>query len=176
MPHLENMGFERIPVLSGSVERPRLARDGLSWEHLELMRRIWKGKLLLKGVLAPADVRIVRESGVDGIMVSNHGGRQLERSLSTLDALPDVVAGAAGAEVYLDGGVRSGSDVLVALALGARAVMIGRPAMWGLAVGGAEGVARVLDGLRAALADDAGLCGLPNLADIPGDLVVDAAG
>ena len=77
MPHLENMGFPRIPVV-GYAERPRMARDALSWEHVEIMRRIWKGKLVLKGVLSPQDVRIARESGVDGILVSNHGGRQLD--------------------------------------------------------------------------------------------------
>jgi 4-hydroxymandelate oxidase len=78
--------------------------------------------------------------------------------------------------VYLDGGVRRGGDILVALALGARAVMIGRPAMWGLAVGGAEGVARVLDGLRTELADDAGLCGLADVTAAPRDLVADVTG
>ena len=87
MPHLENMGFERIPVM-GNLERPRLARDGLSWEHVELMRKTWKGKLVLKGVLSPKDVRIARESGVDGILVSNHGGRQLDYSVAPLRALP----------------------------------------------------------------------------------------
>jgi 4-hydroxymandelate oxidase len=147
-----------------------------TWEYLSWLRSVTSLPIVPKGVMTGADATRAVDAGAAGVIVSNHGGRQLERSLSTLDALPDVVAGAAGVEVYLDGGVRSGSDVLVALALGARAVMIGRPAMWGLAVGGAEGVARVLDGLRTELADDAGLCGLPNVVDVPRDLVVDAAG
>jgi 4-hydroxymandelate oxidase len=95
----------------------------------------------------------------------------LGRSISTLDALPAVVAGAGGAEVYLDGGVRSGTDILIALALGARAVVIGRPAMWGLAVGGGDGVARVLHALREELAEDAGMCGIADIADVPSDLI-----
>jgi 4-hydroxymandelate oxidase len=116
------------------------------------------------------------DAGAAAVIVSNHGGRQLDRSIATLDALADVVAGAHGAEVYLDGGVRRGGDILVALALGARAVMVGRPVMWGLAVGGAEGVARVLDNLRAELADDAGLCGLADVSEVARDLVADVAG
>ncbi len=116
------------------------------------------------------------DAGASGIIVSNHGGRQLERSISTLDALPEVVEGAGSVEVYLDGGVRTGGDILVALALGARAVLVGRPAMWGLAVGGADGVARVLDTFRQELADDAGLCGLADATAVPRDIVVDAAG
>jgi L-lactate dehydrogenase (cytochrome) len=95
MPHLENMGFERVPVLSGNVERPRLARDGLCWEHLELMRRIWKGKLIVKGVLAREDARIARESGADGIIVSNHGGRQLDGAVAPVRVLPGIAAYAA---------------------------------------------------------------------------------
>ena len=83
MPHLENMGFPRIPIL-GNIERPRMGRDGLNWEHVELMRKIWKGNLVLKGVLSRHDVRIARESGVNGIMVSNHGGRQLDGALSSI--------------------------------------------------------------------------------------------
>src|SRR5688572_2472938 len=105
MPHLENMGFPRIPIL-GNIERPRMARDGLSWEHVELMRRIWKGKLVLKGVLSKEDVRIARESGVDGIMVSNHGGRQLDGTVAPLRMLPSVVSEAGGMTIMMDSGIR----------------------------------------------------------------------
>ena len=123
-----------------------------------------------------ADAARAVAAGVDGIIVSNHGGRQLGRSISTLDALPDVVAGAGGVEVYLDGGVRTGGDILVALALGARAVLVGRPVMWGLAVGGADGVARVLDTFRQELADDAGLCGLADATAATRELIADPVG
>jgi 4-hydroxymandelate oxidase len=126
--------------------------------------------------MTAADASRAVDAGAAAIIVSNHGGRQLERSIAALDALPDVVAGARGVEVYLDGGVRRGGDILVALALGARAVMIGRPVLWGMAVGGAEGVARVLDGFRTELADDAGLCGVADVTAVRRDLVVDVAG
>ena len=110
------------------------------------------------------------------MIVSNHGGRQLPRSVGTIDAL-EAVADAVGdrAEVYLDGGVRSGADVIVALALGARAVFIGRPVCWGLAVGGEEGVSRVLDVLLDELAADAALCWLTDLTAVPRDLVARSA-
>jgi 4-hydroxymandelate oxidase len=124
--------------------------------------------------MSGADAVRAIDAGAKGILVSNHGGRQLPRSLATLDALPEVVGAVNGrVEVYLDGGVRSGTDVLIALALGARGVFIGRPAAWGLAVGGGDGVARVLDTIRSELADDAGLCGVDDIARIPRDIVVD---
>ncbi len=147
-----------------------------TWEYLTWLVSVTTLPIVPKGVMTSGDASRAIDAGAAAIIVSNHGGRQLERSIATLDALEDVVKGAQGAEVYLDGGVRRGSDVLIALALGARAVMIGRPAMWGLAVGGAEGVARVLDGLRTELADDAGLCGLADVTAATGDLIVGVAG
>lgn len=145
-----------------------------TWEYLTWLRTVTSLPIVPKGIMTGDDARRAVDAGAAALIVSNHGGRQLVRSVSTLDALPDVVAGAGSVEVILDGGVRSGGDVLVALALGARAVMIGRPAMWGLAVGGADGVARVLDGLREGLAEDAGMCGIANVADVPRDLVIAA--
>lgn len=156
--------FETSPGLTGAN----------TWEFLAWLRTVTDLPIVPKGIMTRDDAARAVDAGAAGIVVSNHGGRQLERSISTLDALPDVVAGAGSAEVILDGGVRTGGDVLVALALGARAVMIGRPAMWGLAVGGADGVARVIDTMRAELADDAGLCGLPDVTAVPRDLVIDA--
>jgi 4-hydroxymandelate oxidase len=147
-----------------------------TWEYLTWLGSVTRLPIVPKGIMTGGDASRAIDAGAAAIIVSNHGGRQLERSISTLDALADVVAGAHGAEVYLDGGVRRGSDILIALALGARAVMIGRPAMWGLAVGGAEGVARVLDGLRSELADDAGLCGLADVTTAGRDLVADVTG
>jgi 4-hydroxymandelate oxidase len=147
-----------------------------TWEYLTWLRSVTSLPIVPKGIMTGDDAARAVEAGASGIIVSNHGGRQLERSVSTLDALPEVVEGAGKAEVYLDGGVRTGGDILVALALGARAVLVGRPAMWGLAVGGADGVARVLDTFRQELADDAGLCGLADATAVPRDIVVDAAG
>lgn len=147
-----------------------------SWEYISWLRSVTSLPIVPKGVMTTGDASRAVDAGAAAIIVSNHGGRQLERSVATLDALADVVAGAGGAEVYLDGGVRRGGDILVALALGARAVMVGRPVMWGLTVGGAEGVARVLDGFRIELADDAGLCGLADATAVPRDLVADVTG
>lgn len=158
--------FETSPGLTGAN----------TWEYLDWLRTVTDLPIVPKGIMTRRDAARAVEAGAAGIIVSNHGGRQLERSISTLDALEDVVAGAGSAEVYLDGGVRTGGDILTALALGARAVIVGRPVMWGLAVGGAQGVARVLDTMREELADDAGLCGLADASTAPRDLVVDAAG
>lgn len=147
-----------------------------TWEYLAWLRSVTSLPIVPKGIMTAADAARAVDAGAAGIIVSNHGGRQLPRSISTLDALADVVQGARGTEVYLDGGVRSGGDVLIALALGARGVLVGRPVMWGMALGGAEGVARVLDHLRIGLAEDAGICGIADVNAVPRDLVVDAIG
>ena len=147
-----------------------------TWEYLTWLRSVTALPIVPKGIMTRDDAFRAIDAGAAGIIVSNHGGRQLARSISTLEALPDVVAGAGGAEVYLDGGVRSGGDVLIALALGARAVLVARPVLWGMALAGADGVARVLDDLREGLAEDAGMCGIADVAAVPRDLVVDAAG
>ena len=147
-----------------------------TWDYIGWLRSVTSLPIVPKGIMTGDDAARAVDAGAAGIIVSNHGGRQLTRSISTLDALTDVVSRAGGVEVYLDGGVRSGGDVLIALALGARAVMIGRPVMWGMAIGGADGVARVLDDLRLGLAEDAGMCGIADVTAVPRDLVVDAAG
>jgi L-lactate dehydrogenase (cytochrome) len=175
MPHLENMGFERIPVM-GNLERPRLARDGLSWEHVELMRKTWKGKLVLKGVLAPQDVRIARESGVDGILVSNHGGRQLDYSIAPLRALPGAVAEAGNMAIMVDGGIRRGTDVLKALALGAHYVFVGRPFLYAASIAGAAGVHHAASLLRDEISRDMAMLGISSLAEMKRELLVPAHG
>ncbi len=146
-----------------------------TWEYLAWLRSVTSLPIVPKGIMTGDDAARAADAGAAAIIVSNHGGRQLARSISTLDALSDVVEGAGGLEVYLDGGVRSGGDVLIALALGARAVLVGRPVMWGMALGGADGVARVLDTFREELAEDAGMCGIADVGAVPRDLVVDAA-
>ena len=171
MPHLENMGFPRIPVL-GHSERPRMARDGLSWEHVELMRKTWKGKLVLKGVLAPQDVRIARESGVDGILVSNHGGRQLDYTVAPLRALPGVVAEAGNMAIMMDGGVRRGTDVLKALALGAHFVFVGRPILYAAAIAGAVGVRHAASLLSDEVSRGMAMLGISSLAEMKRELLV----
>ena len=120
----------------------RQVDPSVAWADLAWFRSLWQGPLVLKGVLTAADARRAVEHGVDGLIVSNHGGRQLDGTPASVDALPEI-ADAVGdrVEVLLDGGVRRGADVVRALALGARAVMVGRPYLYGLAAGGRRGCA-----------------------------------
>ncbi len=132
--------------------------------------------LVLKGILDPEDARLAVEHGAAGVIVSNHGGRQLDVAPATLDALPAVVEAVDGrAEVLLDGGVRRGTDVLAALALGARAVLVGRPVYWGLAYGGAAGVREVLDLLRAEIVAAMTLLGRRSLAEVGSEMLLEEA-
>ncbi|HYK86960.1 MAG TPA: alpha-hydroxy acid oxidase [Ktedonobacteraceae bacterium] len=143
-----------------------------TWETLDWLRSITSLPILLKGILTAEDAILALERGADGIIVSNHGGRQLDTALASIEALPEVVEAVDGrCEVYMDGGIRRGTDVLKALALGARAVLVGRPIIWGLAVDGAEGVRDVLDILRAELEMAMVLSGRANLASIDRSLV-----
>jgi L-lactate dehydrogenase (cytochrome)/(S)-mandelate dehydrogenase len=144
----------------------------MSWRDVEWLRSIWKGPLLLKGVLHPGDAAEAVARGVDGIIVSNHGGRQLDDAISSIAALPAIAAAVGGRiPVLLDGGVRRGSDVVKALALGATACLIGRPQLWGLAVAGQAGVAHVLDLYRGEIDRTMGLLGVERLADLGPDLL-----
>jgi len=149
-----------------------LLDPAMTWADVEEVRRVWKGPLILKGVLHPAEARAAVERGIDGLIVSNHGGRQLDGAPASLDALPAIVEAVAGhIPVLLDGGVRRGSDVVKALALGAAACLVGRPQLWGLAVAGEAGVAHVLDIYRREIDRVMGLCGVSRLADIGHDLL-----
>ncbi len=144
----------------------------LTWNAVEWLRSETTLPILLKGIIAAEDAARAADLGVDGIIVSNHGGRQLDGTEPSLRALPRVVDAAAGrAEVYMDGGVRRGTDVLKALALGARAVLVGRPCLWGLAVGGEEGVSRVLSIFERELSLAMALCGCPAVASIDRSLI-----
>ncbi|MEP7003005.1 MAG: alpha-hydroxy acid oxidase [Chloroflexota bacterium] len=151
-----------------------IASASLTWDDVEWIRAAAGNvPLLLKGILRGDDARRALDRGVSGVWVSNHGGRQLDGAIGTLDALADVAAAVAGqCPIVLDGGIRRGTDVLKALALGAAAVAIGRPQLYGLAAGGADGVRRVVDLLRAELDLSMALIGAPSLADVVPDLVV----
>jgi isopentenyl diphosphate isomerase/L-lactate dehydrogenase-like FMN-dependent dehydrogenase len=145
----------------------RIVDASIGWRDLEWLREMCPLPLLLKGVLTGEDATLAVEHGVDGIVVSNHGGRQLDGVAASLDALPEVLDAAGGrAEILLDGGVRRGTDVLKALALGAKAVLAGRATVWGLAVGGEQGVARVLRLLQAEIALGLTLLGCSNPAEV----------
>jgi L-lactate dehydrogenase (cytochrome) len=172
MPHFENMDATRgPPILSKNLIRNLGSRDQLAWKHVELIRRRWKGKLVVKGLIAPQDARIARECGVDGVMVSNHGGRQLDYTVSPLRTLPEIAAEAGSMTVMLDGGVRRGTDVLKALALGAQFVFVGRPFLFAAAVAGEAGVQRGLTLLKEEIDRDMALAGLRSIAEITPDLV-----
>jgi L-lactate dehydrogenase (cytochrome) len=175
MPHLENMGFPRIPIL-GNMERPRMARDGLNWQHVELMRKIWKGNLVLKGVLSRHDVRIARESGVNGIMVSNHGGRQLDGTISPFRALSGAVAEAGDMAIMMDSGIRRGTDVLKALAMGAHFVFVGRPFLYAAAIGGEAAVHHAATLLREEISRNMAMLGISSVKEMTRDLLVPRSG
>jgi L-lactate dehydrogenase (cytochrome) len=172
MPHFENMDAVRgPPVLAKSLMRNIGKRDQLAWKHVELIRKRWNGKLVIKGLIAPADARIARESGVDGVIVSNHGGRQLDGTVSALRTLPEIARDAGGMTVMLDGGIRRGTDVLKALALGAQFVFVGRPLLYAAMVGGEAGVSRALTLLRDEVDRDMALLGIRSISEITPELV-----
>lgn len=144
----------------------------ISWDDLAWLRDLWSGPLVVKGIMRAEECARLIGLGVDGIVVSNHGGRQLDGVSATIEALPEVVAAVGGKlEVYLDGGIRRGSDVVKALALGATAVLIGRPYMYGLAARGQRGVEDVLGILRNEIDNTMALLGCPSIADIDSSLV-----
>jgi 4-hydroxymandelate oxidase len=143
-----------------------------TWRDLEALRARTKLPIVVKGILRPDDAARAVALGAAGIVVSNHGGRQLDGVPATVDALPGVVDAVAGrAEVLVDGGIRWGGDVLKALALGARAVLLGRPILWGLGVAGADGVRDVLELVRSELSRALALAGVIDVNDVPKDLV-----
>jgi L-lactate dehydrogenase (cytochrome)/(S)-mandelate dehydrogenase len=149
-----------------------LLDPGMSWKDVEWLRRLWDRPLLLKGILHPDEARRALALGVDGLIVSNHGGRQLDGAICSIEALPGVVKAVEGrVPVLIDGGIRRGADVVKALALGARACLIGRPHLWGLSVAGQAGVACVLDVLRAEIDRTMALCGCERIADIDATLL-----
>jgi 4-hydroxymandelate oxidase len=149
-----------------------LIDPALEWKDLAWLRSRTKLPLVLKGLVRADDARRAVDSGVDAIVVSNHGGRQLDGSPATISVLPSIADAVGGRiEILLDGGVRRGTDVLKALALGAKAVLVGRPVLWGLAVSGQSGVERVLSILRSELDLAMALAGVPRPADATSDLV-----
>jgi L-lactate dehydrogenase (cytochrome)/(S)-mandelate dehydrogenase len=187
LPWLTRMAPEMRRITFGNYVRPGQSTDlstlaaqmgamldpGLSWADVDWLRGIWNGPLLLKGILHPSEAAEAVRRGVDGIVVSNHGGRQLDGAAATADALPDVVAAVGGRiPVLIDGGVRRGTDVVRALAMGATACLIARPQLWGLAVAGEAGVAHVLELYRREIDRVMGLCGAASIARIGPDLIL----
>ncbi|WP_151446416.1 alpha-hydroxy acid oxidase [Lacisediminimonas profundi] len=145
IPHFENFTATRGgAIITATTGDHRAGRAALCWDDMEWLRNNWSGKLVIKGILHPDDARHAQAIGADGIIVSNHGGRQLDGAIAPIDALPDIVAAVPDFTVMIDSGFRRGTDVLKALALGARFVFVGRPAMAGLALAGEQGAAHAL--------------------------------
>lgn len=180
-PHLgiENLhaaGYARLPAHAGesglAAYVANLLDPSLTWAAVEWLRSLTNLPLLVKGIVRADDAKRAIDAGAAGVIVSNHGGRQLDASPATIDVLARVVDAVAGrGEVLLDGGVRRGADVIKAIALGARAVLVGRPVLWGLAAAGREGVTMALGILRRELDLAMALCGCPDVASITRDLV-----
>ncbi|MBT3629113.1 MAG: alpha-hydroxy-acid oxidizing protein [Rhodospirillaceae bacterium] len=187
LPWLWRMRREIPKITFGNYKRAGEAEDltalaermltlpdpGMTWRDIEWLRGIWPGALLLKGVLHPDEAAAAVACGVDGMLVSNHGGRQLDGAASAIEALPGVVEAVDGrAKILLDGGIRRGTHVIKALALGADCCLTGRPQFWGLAVAGEAGVAHVLEIFRREIDLAMGLSGLAKIGDIGPDILL----
>ncbi len=167
MPHFENMDAGRgPPILSRNLVRELGRRDGLTWEHLRQIRRQWSGKLIVKGILSAADAQLASDCGADGVIVSNHGGRQLDGAASPLQVLPAIAARKGAMALMIDGGIRRGTDVLKALALGADFVFVGRPFLYAAALGGAAAVAGAAALLAEEILRDMALLGITQLGEL----------
>jgi lactate 2-monooxygenase len=170
-PFLANL---RSPVPRAAVETflEVFARPSLTWDDLGWLRARTKLPIVLKGIVDPRDAGLALDRGVDGIIVSNHGGRQVDGGIGALTVLPEIVDLVAGrVPVLFDSGIRGGADAFKALALGARAVCIGRPWVWGLAIAGSDGVSDVMRYLMAELDITMALTGCPSLAHVDADLL-----
>lgn len=167
MPHFENMDAFRGPaILSRSAERNIGTRDGLCWEHVAFMRDTWKGRLVIKGILSPEDAALARATGIDGVWLSNHGGRQLDSAIAPLLMLQEVVREAGEMVVLIDSGIRRGTDVLKALALGADFVFVGRPFLYASVAAGTSGVRHALRLMRAEIARDMAMLGVNTIDEL----------
>ena len=165
--NLEQAGGPQHKLMTLSAHIASQFDASVSWKDLDWLRSLWPGKLAIKGILHPADARLAVEHGADAIIVSNHGGRQLDSAPSAIAALPDIVAAVDGrASVLMDGGVRRGSDVVKAMALGASACLIGRAGLYGLAAGGEAGVTRAVTILQKEIDIALALLGVPDISRI----------
>lgn len=161
MPHFENSDSEkRIPVMARNVVREFSGRAHLAWDAVQRIREQWKGKLILKGILHPHDARMAKDLGMDGILLSNHGGRQLDGALSPMRVLPAVRRAVGDFPVMIDSGFRRGTDVIKALALGADFVFVGRPFNYAATVGGHAGVMKASQLLKKEIDGALGMLGV----------------
>ncbi|MES5100007.1 alpha-hydroxy acid oxidase [Agrobacterium sp. BA1120] len=172
IPHFENMDAKRgPPMFSQNAVRNINGRDQLAWSHVEAIRRIWKGKLVVKGILSVEDALKARNAGADGVIISNHGGRQLDYAVAPVTMLPKIVEAVPGLTIMIDGGIRRGTDVLKALALGADFVFVGRPLLYAASIGGAPAVEHAVNLLIEEINRDMALLGVRNRSEITPDLL-----
>jgi L-lactate dehydrogenase (cytochrome)/(S)-mandelate dehydrogenase len=179
LPELKNITFGNyvrqgeasdLKALAGRMAS--LLDPAMNWADVDAVRKAWKGPLLIKGILHPLDAQEALARGVDGLIVSNHGGRQLDGAVSGIEALPAIVELVNGRiPVLVDGGIRRGSDIVKAIALGAKACLIGRPHLWGLSVAGEDGVAHVIQTLRDEMIRSMGLLGVESIDGISEELI-----
>jgi L-lactate dehydrogenase (cytochrome) len=173
MPHFENNHARRgAPILSANVLRDFSDRGHLGWEHIRLIRRRWPGPLVIKGILDVRDARLSVDNGADAIIVSNHGGRQLDGTVSPLRVLPGIVKACPEVPVMVDSGFRRGTDVLKALALGAKFVFVGRPFNYAAAVAGEAGVCKGISLLREEVSRDMAMLGVTSTTEVRGDFLL----
>ena len=169
IPHIDNLEYTGGPNLFSRQVKHIASHASLSWDHVRLIRKLWHGPFVVKGILSPEDARIAQDCGVDGIVVSNHGGRQLDKAVTPLMMLPAILTAAPGMTVIVDSGFRRGTDVLTALALGAHFVLIGRPFLFSAAVAGEAGVLHAIELLSKEIDRDMALLGLRTLDELGPD-------
>ncbi len=173
-PHIVNLEPDGGPGLFSTKVRGIAAHEGLSWDHVRMMRELWKGPFVLKGLLSAADVALARENGVDGIILSNHGGRQLDYAASPIQVLSAAITEARGMTVMIDSGFRRGTDILKAMALGAECVFIGRPFLFAAAFAGQAGVQHAISLLSRELDRDMAMLGLCRVSEMRPELLIAA--
>ena len=167
---------ETVDIGSLAKRMSGLLDPTMSWSDVDWLRKTWKGPLIIKGILHPDEAKQALVRGVDGVIVSNHGGRQLDGAASSIEALPAIVEAVAGRiPVLIDGGIRRGSDVVKALSLGAACCLIARPQLWGLAVAGEAGVVQILEILRREIDRTMALMGASRIVDLTSELIVGPA-
>lgn len=175
IPHFENSYATRgAPIISSNVMRDFGKKDHLDWSHLERIRTRWSGNLVVKGIMHPEDAVYAANMGADGIILSNHGGRQLDGTASPLEVLPDIVGRIEGRiPVMIDGGFRRGTDIIKALSLGASFVFVGRPFLYAAAVAGPQGVIVASEILKSEINRNLALLGAAKLAELSRDVLID---
>ena len=173
MPHFGNSFATRgAPIMSANVMRDFSSRGHLNWEHVRAIRAQWKGPMVIKGILHPADAALCRQYGMDGVIVSNHGARQLDGAVAPLRMLPQILDAYKDGPVMLDSGVRRGSDIVKAIALGARCVFLGRPFNYAAAVGGPAGVDHAISLLEQEVSRNMAMMGVNTLKELTPEFLV----